>query len=261
MNTIVVRKGDGMLTPERQKIILDLLQVQEIVKIQELIDITGASESTIRRDLSQLEQEKKLKRVHGGASRLHQKGEELSIQEKSSQNLTKKKEIAELAASIIEDGDCIYIDAGTTTLQLITKITKKNITVVTNGFAHIQILTEKGIPTYVVGGYMKPKTGAIVGSKAVESLSSYYFDKAFIGANGAHPTAGYTTPDPEEANVKQLAIKQSRQAYVLIDDTKMNDITFIKIADLKEATIITNQIEKDVKTTYEQKTTVMVVQQ
>ncbi|MCA1321479.1 DeoR/GlpR family DNA-binding transcription regulator [Bacillus tianshenii] len=249
-----------MLTPERQQKIIDLVLQNEIVKLQELVDITGASESTIRRDLSQLEEENKLKRVHGGAAKLHQKGEEPSILEKSSKNLDAKMKIARAAAQLVKDGDCIFLDAGTTTYQMIPFLEGKRITVVTNGFAHIQALMDKGIPTYIVGGFMKNKTGAIIGRKATESLEAYNFDKAFIGANGVHLNSGYTTPDPEEAAVKSLAMKLSQEAYVLADETKINEVTFAKVGSLHEATIITNTVDAELLHEFEARTSMMVVE-
>ncbi len=81
-----------MLTPERQQKILELVQKQDVVKLQDFVDATGASESTIRRDLSQLEEANKLKRVHGGAAKVYQKTEERSILEKASINLHEKKQ-------------------------------------------------------------------------------------------------------------------------------------------------------------------------
>ncbi|MGM0837836.1 MAG: DeoR/GlpR family DNA-binding transcription regulator [Bacillota bacterium] len=249
-----------MLTPERQQKIIDLVLQNEIVKLQELVDITGASESTIRRDLSQLEEENKLKRVHGGAAKLHQKGEEPSILEKSSKNLDAKTIIAHAAAQIVKDGDCIFLDAGTTTYQMIPFLAGKRITVVTNGFAHIQALMDKGISTYIVGGFMKNKTGAIIGRRATESLEAYNFDKAFIGANGVHLKSGYTTPDPEEAAVKSIAMKQAQEAYVLADETKINEVTFAKVGALHDAAIITNTVDAELLQEFEAKTSIMVVE-
>jgi DeoR family fructose operon transcriptional repressor len=259
VHTKVLKKGDVMLTPERQQKIIQLLHQNDVVKIQELVDLTGASESTIRRDLSQLEEENKLKRVHGGAAKLHQKGEEPSILEKSSKNLDAKSWIAKAAAGLVQEGDCIFLDAGTTTFQMINYLGNSPITVVTNGLSHIQALMDKGISTYIVGGFMKNKTGAIIGGKANQSIKEYNFDKAFIGTNGVHLKKGYTTPDPEEAIIKSLAMKQAQHAYVLADDSKINEVTFAEIGSLQEATLITNLMDKEFRTAFEEKTSVMVV--
>jgi DeoR family transcriptional regulator, fructose operon transcriptional repressor len=248
-----------LLTPERHRKIIEKLSEKQIVTIQELVEATSSSESTIRRDLSQLQKGKKLKRVHGGASLFHQKGEEWSVKEKAVKNLDEKSKVAEYAAGLIKDGDRVYIDAGTTTLQMIQHLKGKDITVVTNGVSHIEALTEAGIPTYLTGGFVKLKTKALVGSGALNGLSTYRFDKCFIGVNGIHIEAGYTTPDPEEAAVKQLAISLSQDAYILADRSKFNEITFSKVAELDEAIVITNELEEDVSCDFQDKTEVRVV--
>lgn len=214
--------------------------------MKELVELTNSSESTIRRDLTQLEQLKYLKRVHGGASRLQGKLKEPSMTEKSSKNLHSKQKIASYAGSLAEEGDSIYLDAGSTVFGVIPYL-PKNIVVVTNGLMHIDKLLEENIKTYVVGGYSKPKTKAIIGRGALESLKQYRFDKCFMGVNGIHPEFGFTTPDQEEAQIKQLAISLSREAYVLADDSKFSEIAFSKITDLHAATIITNSLDTNLE--------------
>jgi DeoR family fructose operon transcriptional repressor len=148
-----------LLTPERHRIILDVLKDKQSVKIQELVDLTNSSESTIRRDLTQLEEEKYLKRIHGGAALLQGKLSEPNIIEKSAKNLHQKKLIAKEAASSIEEGDCIFLDAGTTTLQMVEYLpTEKELVVVTNGLTIIEPLMKKGLKTYLIGGFLKPIT-------------------------------------------------------------------------------------------------------
>ena len=235
-----------MLTEERHRIILDLLKEKDAIKIQDIVDATNASESTIRRDLTQLEQEKFLKRVHGGASKLQGKLKELSVSEKSSKNLHEKKCIGQYAAALVEEGDCIYLDAGTTTLSVIEHLPEKDIVVVTNGLTHVEALIQRGFKTYMIGGSVKPVTRAMIGSGALESIRQYRFDKAFMGANGVHPQYGFTTPDPEEAQVKRMAIELSREAMFLIDDTKFGEIAFSKIVDIDEAMIITNELNDEI---------------
>lgn len=248
-----------MLTPERHRLILQLLKEKNTVKIQDLVELTDTSESTIRRDLSQLEQEKHLKRIHGGAARLQGKLLEQSMVEKSSKNLHEKQKIAQFAASLIEDGDSIFLDAGSTVMEMIPFLEAKDIVVVTNGVMHLSPLLEKKITTYMVGGYIKQMTNAIIGRGALLSLEQYRFDKCFMGVNSIHTQYGYTTPDQEEALIKQTAMRLSREKYVLSDDTKFSEISFAKIADLSEATIITNEIDSDTFDLYSNKTIIKVV--
>src|SRR4051794_12906122 len=197
-----------MLEPERHQMILEALRIKNTVKLQELVELTNSSESTIRRDLTQLEEGKFLKRVHGGAARLQGKLQEPSMTEKSSKNLQAKREIAQYAGSLVEEGDCIYLDAGSTIFEMIPFL-PSSIVVVTNGLMHANELLDRNIKTFLLGGYIKPTTKAMVGRGALESLEQYRFDKCFMGVNGIHTQLGYTTPDQEEAMIKQQAINLS----------------------------------------------------
>ncbi|AQS43762.1 DeoR/GlpR family DNA-binding transcription regulator [Bacillus velezensis] len=249
-----------MLTPERYQLIMDQIEKRDVVKIQELISMTNASESTIRRDLSTLEERGFLKRVHGGASKLSNSRQEPDMLEKSSKNLQDKLKIAEEAASLLEEGDCIYLDAGTTTLHMIDFIDHtKDIVVVTNGVMHIDALIRKGIPFYLLGGYVKHRTGAMIGGASLTAVSQYRFDKSFLGVNGVHIEAGFTTPDPDEALLKTKAVRQAKNAYVLADPSKFGEISFAAFAALGDAAIITTEAEEHAFDNYQEKTVVKVV--
>lgn len=248
-----------MLTPERYQIILSLLKEKQVAKIHEFIEATSSSESTIRRDLIHLEKSGHLKRVHGGAALLQGKRLEPSVVEKATRNLSEKQRIAQEAASLIEAGDSIYLDAGTTTLQMVTYVNQPGITVVTNGLNVIDALMDKGIDTYLLGGKVKNTTRAIIGRATLESLQTYRFDKCFMGVNGIHPEYGYTTPDPEEALIKMTAISISREAFVVADQTKFGEISFSKIADVSQATIITSGLDSEQQRSFAKQTSIKVV--
>lgn len=250
-----------LLTPERHELIVQLLKQHSVVKIQELIDITNTSESTIRRDLTQLEQEGFLKRVHGGAARLQGKIKEPSMSEKAFKNVQEKKMIAAFAANLVEDGDSIYLDAGSTITEMLPFLKNRDIVVVTNGLMHLSSLLEARIQTFLTGGYVKEKTNALVGRGAILSLDHYRFDKCFMGVNGIHTEYGYTTPDQEEAMVKSKALSLSREAFFLADDSKFSEVYFSKIANLHEASIITNSLDDEVNDLYSRKTSIKVVKE
>lgn len=247
-----------MLTEERYKIILDALKQKEIVSVAELMTLTESSESTIRRDLTSLENMNELKRVYGGATLLKRKFSELSYNEKIVKNIKEKDAIAKYAAALISDGDCIYIDAGTTTYEMIKYINKKDILVVTNGLKHIDALVESDIPSYIIGGKIKTKTKAIIGFEALKRIESLRFDKAFIGINGVHSKFGFTTPYEEEAVLKEAAIKFSMESFVLADKSKFGEVSFVKVADLNQASIITDMDDEETSK-YREKTKVKVV--
>ncbi|MDQ0233508.1 DeoR/GlpR family DNA-binding transcription regulator [Metabacillus malikii] len=248
-----------MLISERHRLIIDLLNEKEHVKIQELVELTNTSESTLRRDLDQLEKENVLKRVHGGAALLQRKRTEQSVIEKATQNLVEKKKVAKYAAEFIRDDECIYLDAGTTTYQMIHYLNQKNLVVVTNGVDHLEALLEKDITTYLIGGYVKKVTKALIGRSAYDSIQQYRFDKCFIGTNAIHQELGFTTPDPEEAHIKEKAISLSRESYILADHTKFGEVSFAKFADLDQARIITTEDEPGRFQKYAEKTKLYIV--
>ena len=104
---------------------------------------------------------------------------------------------------------------------MIEFLPNKNIVVVTNGFMHLSPLLDKGITNLFNWRLCKANTNAFIGRGAVVGLELYRFDKCFMGVNGIHPQFGFTTPDQEEAMVKQKAISLSREAYVLADQYKV----------------------------------------
>ncbi|MEB1807851.1 MAG: DeoR/GlpR family DNA-binding transcription regulator [Bacillaceae bacterium] len=249
-----------MLTAERYQMILSLLHEKEIVKLQEFVEVTGASESTIRRDLTDLEKAKKLKRVHGGASLLKKRLIEPTLAEKTVKNNQEKISIARYASQFIEKGDSIYLDAGTTVTEMIPFLKDKEIVVVTNAMNNINALIEHGIETHVIGGHVKSQTKAFVGRAAIQGIESFRFDKVFLGANGIHLDYGVTTPDTQEAFVKECALKRSQQAYLLVDHTKFGEISFAKFADIDKVTIVTSlSVEDETIRAYRKKTDIKVV--
>ncbi|MGL5417689.1 MAG: DeoR/GlpR family DNA-binding transcription regulator [Clostridium sp.] len=220
--------------------ILEMLEKSELIKVSEIIEKTNASESTIRRDLAYLEKEGLLVRVHGGATRISTKSEELSYSEKLSKNIGDKRKISEYAASEVCDGDAIFLDAGTTTFEMIPFLNGKDIFVLTTGIDHIGELIKYNIPCYMVGGKVKMKTKAIIGVDALDFLKKFSFDKAFLGTNGVDEKFGFTTPDAEEASIKRLAKELSKKLFILADNSKFNKSTLVKFAELNEGIIITD---------------------
>lgn len=213
-----------IITEKRHELILEELSHKDFLTLQELIDRTGCSASTIRRDLSKLQQLGKLQRVHGGAMLKENRMVEANLTEKLATNLDEKKMIAKIAANQINDNECLFIDAGSSTLELIKYIQAKDIIVVTNGLTHVEALLKKGIKTIMLGGQVKENTLATIGSSAMEILRRYCFDKAFIGMNGLDIELGLTTPDEQEALVKQTAMSLANQSFVLIDHSKFNKV-------------------------------------
>lgn len=248
-----------MLTEERRKLILDLLTTQEIVKSQEIMTLSASSESTIRRDLQEMEAAGLLKRIHGGAKRIIKLDYEPDMLEKASKNIHEKQLIAEYATSFLREGDFIYLDAGTSTYEMIPYLEHKTVNVITNSVYHATALTDLKIPTMIIGGNIKLTTKAVVSAFSLQQLELFRFDKAFMGINGIHPKHGLTTPDSEEATMKAVALRQAEQVYVLADHSKFNKVSFSKVASLSDATILTNHLPTDISQQFKSLTTIKEV--
>ena len=149
-----------------------------------------------------------------------------------------------------------YLDAGSTTLEMIPFLQGKQITVVTNSVQHAANLVDLELATIILGGTIKLSTNAVLGSNAIEQLKHFHFNKAFMGMNGAHIEQGFTTPDPEEAAVKRLAMKNSEETFVLIDHTKFSQLSFTSVAPLEAATIITERCPLEFINEFREKTTI-----
>ncbi len=232
-----------MLMQERHNKILELLDEQKSITVLEIKDLLNISESTVRRDLSDLHDSGKLVKVFGGAVALEQQYNNIepTVDQKNFVNTTEKITVAKYAASLIEPNDFIYLDAGTTTGYLIDYITEKNITIVTNAVVHAQKLAKLGVKVILLGGELKASTEAIVGTQAISTLESYYFSKGYFGTNGITKNTGYTTPDVQEALVKSAAMKHCKKSFVLADVSKFDNVSSVNFGKFEEATIITNK--------------------
>ncbi len=233
-----------MLTQERYKAILEILEERDAATVSELAALVGTSESSIRRDLAVLDREGRLRKVYGGATAIiRTEGaleDEVNVRE--IQMSAEKELIAEYAASLINNDDFIYIDSGTTTSRLIDHIGNTKATFVTNGVIHSQKLISKGLKGYMIGGRIKPVTASVVGAESIRNLMKFNFTKAFMGTNGIDVTAGFTTPDSEEAMMKERAIEKSFAVFVLADHSKFRKVYPVTFAELKKCCIITDKL-------------------
>jgi len=234
-----------MLTEERQSIILEMVNKQRSVRLSELSVLLDTSESTIRRDLNSLAEKGAVIKVHGGAIAVNDSflPVEHNVEEKSKLFTEEKKAIARYAASLVEDGDLIFIDVGTTTEKMIDYLPDKSAAFVTNGFVNAKKLAQRGLKVFVPAGEIKLTTEAIIGAECVLTLQNYNFTKCFMGVNGISVANGLSTPDKNEASVKTAVIHNSQMAYVLADHSKFDRVTSITFASLNRVRIITDKLD------------------
>lgn len=232
-----------MLTEQRYEIILRLLQEKGTVTFGEILEVLDASESTVRRDITALHKAGKLVKVFGGAVAVNHNvvSAEPTVAQKVGMHMAEKKKIALYAASLIQEHDFIFLDAGTTTECMIDVLPVTNITVVTNGVVHARKLAAAGHKVLLLGGELKGSTEAVVGNAAVRQLLDYHFTKGFFGTNGITRQAGMTTPDAGEALVKRTAMEHCRDVYVLADYSKFDNISSVTFSAFDRPVVITDR--------------------
>lgn len=233
-----------MLTQERYHSILQMLSERDAVTVAELSAALDTSESTIRRDLNYLDEMGKLKKVFGGATAIQSSTgvTESPFESRESEMFDEKTAIARYAATLVHDGDFVFIDAGTTTYRLIDFLSNKNATYITNGIAHSRKLIQRGFDTHILGGKIKPFTEAIVGTTAVSLIQRLNFTKAFVGTNGIDLASGFTTPELDEGAVKEAIVNKAYLSFVLADNTKFRRVFPVSFADIRKGCIITDSV-------------------
>ncbi|NRO39651.1 Lactose phosphotransferase system repressor [Lactobacillus helveticus] len=238
-----------MLTQERQSLIENYVNQHEVCRVSELCDLTDTSESTIRRDLIQMEKNGMLKRVHGGAQSVKNFSRDVSQNVRFNLNHDVKIAIAKYAArNFVQPGDNVFIDAGTTTYELVPFLADiPKVRIITNGVETALCSLNHGIKTILIGGEVKDDTHAVIGQTALAQIRGVNFSVSFVGANGIKKNGNLTTPDPEEAAIKAAEIKQARHAYVLADSSKIGERNFAVFANTKDVYVVTDQLKTSQK--------------
>lgn len=231
-----------MFAEERYEKIVQMLNETSSIKVNELAGFFKVSESTIRRDLQEMEQKGMLTRTHGGAVGKSGTSFEPSFKEKETENHDQKVQIGILAAAMIKDGDTIILDSGTTSLEIAKHITARNVTVITNSIDIASELSMKDdIELIIAGGNLRKNTRAMVGPITENILKNFRVDKAFIGANGISIEEGITTPNFIEAQTKKAMIGVANKVIVSADSSKFNEVCFSVICPIRiVSTIITS---------------------
>jgi DeoR family fructose operon transcriptional repressor len=223
---------------ERHQQILGRARADGRVDVSALARELDVTPETVRRDLSVLERHGLVRRVHGGAIPVERLGFEPGLADREGLLSVEKELIDELP-----DGGSIILDAGTTTVRLAEMLpTDRELTVVTHALPVATVLaTRPGITLHLVGGTVRGRTLAAVGSWALRDLADIQADVAFLGTNGLTVEHGLTTPDLAEAEVKRALVTAARRVVVLADHTKIGRVDFAYVAPLSDVdTVITD---------------------
>ena len=238
-----------MIAEQRWAEILRRVDERGAITVTQLMDELDTSESTIRRDLVRLDALGRLRKVHGGATRVTSSEyvmADQSMKGRKTLHTEEKRSIGACAAAFIRPDDFVFIDGGTTTECLVDAITETRAIYLTNSLPHAQKLLAKGCRTLLPGGEVKPLTEVLVGSGTADNIRQYHFTIGFWGTNGAGIETGFTTPESDEAFVKRLSFENTLRPYVLCDSSKFQSISLITFADFKDATIITDRCPKEI---------------
>jgi len=251
-----------MIVEERQERLLAVIQKHQFISLQELKGVTQTSISTIRRDLALLTDKGLVKRVHGGVEFIAQNKKSSTVSERRPIYQADKQKIAKRAVQQLQGGETIFLDAGSTTGEVIAYLADKKpaITVVTNSVHHAANLSDLMIPVLIIGGQVKQTTDAVIGAAAVEQIKNMVFDVSFVGADGISVEFGLTTPDLEEAAVKRAVVERSHVSYVLADASKIGVASFAKAVTLEEVVLVTTNLVSKQRDELKKVMKVLVVQ-
>ncbi|MBV9490064.1 MAG: DeoR/GlpR transcriptional regulator [Verrucomicrobia bacterium] len=230
-----------MTAEKRRRAILDFLAVQGNVKVEELSKHFEVSEVTIRKDLAELEEQGVLQRTYGGAVFSHRSRLNAPFLERLHVRGLQKQAIAKAAVKHIQEGDCIILDAGSTTLALAQLLASKplatryrSLFIITTSVPAALELSRAGHQILLAGGQVRNHSLALIGPVTVRTLEGYYADRAFLGSSGVTLTHGHSTPNPMDAEVKQAMIRSARKSYVLADSSKFGQARLASFARLQD---------------------------
>lgn len=228
----------------RRKKILALLAEREVMSVSDISQLLGISISTARRDMNCLLSDDLVEKKRGGAFCIKAKPNQSNINSIAPPvdhtESGPKTLIAQKAAKLVNDGDIIFVDSGTTAGKMVQFITAKKVTVVTTSINLVtKYLPEEGISCFLLGGEYFHELESVNGPLTEAQISSMHFDKAFLGANAYSLEEGCTyVYDIREANIKQLVKSHSAVTYLLAETYKQSKIVFFKAFDLKDCIII-----------------------
>jgi len=239
-----------VFTDERQMQIISLIRKQKRVFVNDLASLFNVTATTIRNDLTALEKKGDLKRTHGGAILVSNNLFEMTNEEKENLQIEEKYRIAEYAATLVDDGDTIAIDSGTTMCCFAECLKqKKNLTVVTNDIK-IAIFFEKfpNVETILVGGVVRKGFACPVGTLTNEMIKKFNVDKSFVVGNTVNESMHLCTASTSHADTKRCLMDIGKKKYLLIDSTKFNKTSLVSFASLNEFEEIVTDINIDEKT-------------
>ncbi len=226
------------LAAERLERLLALVRAARVVRVDEAVAKLGVSPATVRRDLEALEKRGALRRVHGGAVSVETRTQEPLFDDKTSLAAREKRAIAAAALACIRPDDTIYLDGGSTVLELARLVRERgDLTVVTNSLRAAMELAGQGPRLILIGGELRRRSQTVVGVLSRFVLEQVRVDKAFMGTMGL-TLEGLTTTDPNEAYTKLLVAGRAQEVILLMDSSKAGQVSFARSGALSDVDVL-----------------------
>lgn len=235
---------DSMLIDERRRHILALIQNQGRVVVKDLSRALSISQITIRKDLDFLQSKGLVQRTHGGALPVLTGALfDPSLQEKQQQHSEQKQRIAAAAARLVQEGQCVMLDSGTTTTAVAHALRHfSHLTIITNAINIAADLTGTDFEVIVVGGALRKNSYSLVGPLAEDVLEEMHADILFLGVDGFDPQIGLTTPNLLESRVNRAMVSAARRVVVVCDSTKFGRRSLSRIISVNQVhSVITDR--------------------
>jgi DeoR family transcriptional regulator of aga operon len=238
-------RSSNKSTVSRRAKILEELDAKGQVTVSDLSEKYSISTVTIRNDLAHLEKQNMLIRARGGAIKVKYYRLEIdpSVSEKQKEFLKEKQKIAKAAIKLIDDGDTIVLDSGSTTSEVAKSLEQfKNLTIITNALNIASILSEyDDFNVFMSGGVLRKRSLSLIGALAGENFKNFYCDKLFLGVDGFDTLHGLSTPNTEEAYVNSIMIGMAKKVIVVTDSRKFLRRRFAFIAPISKIhTVVTD---------------------
>ncbi len=228
--------GKPLIPAQRRERIQEYLAVHQIARTIDLMDLLETSEATVRRDLEWMEAEGVLERTHGGAILNQRLTAEPEYLQRVQKNPEEKRNIGRLVGDLIEDGDIVFINSGTTTTQVIHNIRGgARISIFTNNLNAPLEMGEPGFQLNLLGGEYQSRSKSSAGRFAIESLRQVYANKSILGMDGISLKHGCTVPTNAEAEVVRQMIERTRGQIIMVaDHSKWGVVSNFQVATIDE---------------------------
>jgi DeoR/GlpR family transcriptional regulator of sugar metabolism len=223
-----------MLAETRRRRLLDLISRQGYATLEELVRGLRVSESTIRRDLETLDLAGSIKRTHGGAIYPGEVRSMPAFDDRTATSASQKRAIGQATADLLEDGDTVLLDGGTTTLEVARALVGRRLQVVTNSLPIAQLLaSSQQTDLILIGGYVYPRTGVALGPLAIATMQSLRVRTAILGAGGIVAEGIYNSNSLLVETERQM-MSCGQEVVIVADHTKFGRLALARLGGLEE---------------------------